>query len=406
MIKINKDSPEVAKAEKAHWEWVRSNFKIKEPKPPQNASREVKGAFTKAVNRKKRLYELLGFITEKQKKDQNYFAEDKDQEFEELICTQPSQLKRVRDSLKFKNLVVEKSSQLKEYLKKKKDLKNDQDNEALKNEVEALEAVVKNDLDEYNKKKKLSDEIQQLLGYKKLYDKESSWNAYSLCDSLKLTVCPYCNRQYVFTAKNEEGEWKCRPQLDHFYVKSKYPFLSCSFYNLIPSCPFCNEGKNDCDKDTIYPYLEEFGNNAVFRMDGDEIKIVKTAQKSFIPKASYKISIEKKFSESEIAIDRVQGHKIEKFKKLVKNSNDVFHLEILYNGHQLELKNLLVKYAAILGVNLEKYAEIYYEEKNVSEEKKESLKKILLGLPLFFDDGDDYPLRKFKTDIINQLDEV
>lgn len=406
MIKINKDSPEVTDAEKAHWEWVRLNFKIKEPQPPQTASREDKGVFTKSVNRKKRLYELLGFITEEQKKDKTYFAEDKDQEFEDLIRVKPSQLKMIRDSSKFKNLVVEESDQLKEYLKKKKDLKNDPNNETLKEEVNALEGVVDDDLDEYNKKKELSDEIQQLLGYEKLYDKDSQWNAYKLCDSLKLTVCPYCNRQYIFTAKNEEGKWKCRPQLDHFYVKSKYPFLSCSFYNLIPSCPFCNEGKNDCDKDTIYPYLEEFGNNAVFRMDGDEIKIVKTEQKNFIPKARYKISLENFFSENENAKDLVQGHKIREYEQLVENSNDVFHLEILYNGHQLELKNLLVKYAAVLGVNLEKYAEIYYEEKNVSEEKKESLKKILLGLPLFFDDGDDYPLRKFKTDIINQLDDV
>ena len=161
MIKINKDSPEVTDAEKAHREWVRLNFKIKEPQPPQTASREDKGVFTKSVNRKKRLYELLGFITEEQKKDKTYFAEDKDQEFEDLIRVKPSQLKMVRDSSKFKNLVVEESDQLKEYLKKKKDLKNDPNNETLKEEVDALEGVVDDDLDEYNKKKELVDMLIQ-----------------------------------------------------------------------------------------------------------------------------------------------------------------------------------------------------------------------------------------------------
>ncbi len=406
MIKINKDTPEVESALKTHWGWIKKNFRIGDDQPPKDAKKEVKSAFTRAVNRKKRLYELLGFISKEQKDDKKYFANDKDCKLKELICVEPSELRSKRDDPIFASLIVEQSEQVKEYNEKKKMLKNDPDNDSLQKEIAALEASISDDLMDYKQKREKSEEIQRLLGYEKLYSKNSFWNAYDFCKSLKLSVCPYCNRQYIFTAQNKNGKCECRPQLDHFYVKSKYPYLSCSFYNLIPSCPFCNEGKNDNDSDTIYPYLEEFGKNAVFRMDADEIEILKNDQKNFIPKAKYTVSIEKIFSNKEMDDDLVQNHSVEDYEKLVNNSNSVFHLETLYNAHQLDLKNLLVKYAAILGVNLEKYSEVYYGKKDSTEEEKKSLKKILLGLPLFFDDGDDYPLRKFKEDIINQLDKT
>lgn len=62
-------------------------------------------------------------------------------------------------------------------------------------------------------------------------------------------TCPYCNMVDIhYTpatafSKTEKGE------LDHFYPKEKYPMLGLSFYNLIPSCPSCNDfqHKNNWD---------------------------------------------------------------------------------------------------------------------------------------------------------------
>lgn len=70
-------------------------------------------------------------------------------------------------------------------------------------------------------------------------------------DELKIHACVYCNAQYAVTledVKNEKGQVKERVamyQLDHFMPKSKYPFLSTSFFNLQPCCANCNAHKSD-----------------------------------------------------------------------------------------------------------------------------------------------------------------
>lgn len=41
---------------------------------------------------------------------------------------------------------------------------------------------------------------------------------------ISVTTCPYCNRSYIFTS-NKSGT---RPQYDHYFPKSKYPYLALS----------------------------------------------------------------------------------------------------------------------------------------------------------------------------------
>lgn len=59
---------------------------------------------------------------------------------------------------------------------------------------------------------------------------------HNFIDEINLGTCPYCNRSYSYTVK----DGSIKPELDHFFPKSKYPFLAVSYYNLIPSCPTCN----------------------------------------------------------------------------------------------------------------------------------------------------------------------
>jgi hypothetical protein len=71
-------------------------------------------------------------------------------------------------------------------------------------------------------------------------------------------VCPYCD--------GDLGS----PQVDHFYPKSDYPYLSCHPLNLVPICPTCNSRENkgtkaplarrrdpqhDSKYDWFHPYL-------------------------------------------------------------------------------------------------------------------------------------------------------
>lgn len=62
-----------------------------------------------------------------------------------------------------------------------------------------------------------------------------------LIEALGIRTCVYCNLQYALTINHSQGLY----ELDHRFPKSKYPYLCTTFYNLQPSCPSCNHGKNN-----------------------------------------------------------------------------------------------------------------------------------------------------------------
>ncbi len=405
MIKIEVTS-DVDEALAAHWKWMSHRFRIGEK--IDGLERAEKGAFTRARNKKKRLYVLLGYITDGQKNNDS-LVDSFDDAFEKLICSKPKELiEYVRGSLKpkYQNLILKAPSKYRTYVRKKKKLdsmddKSDPKYKTLEQEIQNLESS--SEITEFEKKKKNGDAIQKLLNYEGLYDEEEDWNAYKLCKKINLSVCPYCNRQYIFTIiRDEKGV--VRPQLDHFFVKSVYPYLSCSFFNLIPSCPFCNEGKGDDDRETIYPYLEEFGKDYVFRMDVSDVEDIRNLKKIKPKDVDYSLCLDDGNVDAAPRRTFQQVNDATEFKKLLHASDEIFHLTELYKAHQADLKDLLEKYINTTGVILNELAKKYYNEKNdVTDEKKENLRRVLLGLPIKIDNG-DYPLRKFKEDIIDQLE--
>ncbi len=71
-------------------------------------------------------------------------------------------------------------------------------------------------------------------------DNQTKYNAYSYCNYLNITVCPYCDEEYL-DVLIKEGEKPIRTlEIDHFYPKSDYPALAMCFYNLVPSGQNCN----------------------------------------------------------------------------------------------------------------------------------------------------------------------
>lgn len=69
---------------------------------------------------------------------------------------------------------------------------------------------------------------------------------------LGIKTCVYCNSNYTVTDHHGVAYY----DLDHYKPKSKYPYLSISFFNLQPSCPVCNRIKND-DSTELYMNLWE-----------------------------------------------------------------------------------------------------------------------------------------------------
>ncbi|WP_435522677.1 HNH endonuclease [Chryseobacterium indoltheticum] len=88
-----------------------------------------------------------------------------------------------------------------------------------------------------------------------------------LSEKMNVRVCPYCNHNYIFTLNvaesKSENKITSKPHFDHYLPKSKYPILSLSLYNLIPSCSVCNKIKDEREF-TFYPYDETSKENLKF----------------------------------------------------------------------------------------------------------------------------------------------
>ncbi len=100
-----------------------------------------------------------------------------------------------------------------------------------------------------------------------------------------INVCPYCNRNFVNPIYKEEAaeegkdHKKWSPDIEHFFPKSIYPFLSLSISNLLPSCTFCNKIKHDIDTykhNCISPYaIKNSDFKFDFYLDLNQVKKVK-----------------------------------------------------------------------------------------------------------------------------------
>lgn len=66
---------------------------------------------------------------------------------------------------------------------------------------------------------------------------EKNLEKWEFINRIKIDTCSYCNRNYIYTTTKNKN---IKPEIDHFYPKSKYPILGLSYFNLIPSCKSCN----------------------------------------------------------------------------------------------------------------------------------------------------------------------
>ena len=90
-------------------------------------------------------------------------------------------------------------------------------------------------------------------------------------ERLNVKTCCYCNMNYTLLIEEKKVrtiEEKALMQFDHFYDKAKYPHLSMSMYNLVPSCAICNQGKHRNESLPIYfnPYYRSLFELYQFRV--------------------------------------------------------------------------------------------------------------------------------------------
>lgn len=96
------------------------------------------------------------------------------------------------------------------------------------------------------------------------------------CVQFNIIYCPYCNDQPVSVIRILDNATAIEKrmalhQLDHFYPQSRYPFLSLSFFNLIPGCAVCNsqlKGEKQFDIDTHFnPFHKKFNDYFYFEIN-------------------------------------------------------------------------------------------------------------------------------------------
>lgn len=434
MIRINISENKMKEIEEIHWEWFKENGdkklkqylqdkKYKKNKKEESDIPEYVYDFLKFLDKNKKCI-IIGNLrqgTEEIKSIDSLIEEIKDKYHAvynyNLI---ENFMKKTKSKLKFKEIKNKKESiknqkLLKSTKDKMKELFKDKNINCKKvlkmiDEIEIKKGEVKgfDKLEEKNKALKVI--LEDIFNYKSFTDggkanykgKEIKWGAYELLKKLGVTVCPYCNRQYINTYIDKNS--KMRADIDHFYPKSKYPFLAVSLYNLIPSCHSCNSSlkgsydfyKNKC----IYPYKEDFGQDAKFttKFLGEKDKAKNDKSESVQEEDLYDINYLLGNSDNfDIDIEPIDLNS-DKGKK-IHNSISIFRLDKIYNFHKDYVKELIKK--AII-YNESRIDELYEQYPELFSSREEVVQMVVSNY-IDKDDLGKRPLAKLTMDICEQL---
>ena len=204
-----------------------------------------------------------------------------------------------------------------------------------------------------------------------------------------VTVCPYCNRNFINVTEEANTS-----QLDHFFPKNEYPLFALCFYNLIPACYGCNN-KESTRKFYVSPYDESI-------TDIDELLKFSLNIKSadFINNSeSIDIIIKDDISEEELK-QLESKDKLSVRQKLLKDKY-VIDTRSLYKLHTDVVQELLWKQ--------EVYSNSYkikLEEILATSDKKFSKYEIDRMIVGYYTDKENYgnrPLSKMVTDISKEI---
>lgn len=206
----------------------------------------------------------------------------------------------------------------------------------LKNGVAGIKELNKN-------LKYIRDLVDEVYDYSEIIDAQAR---YEISCLMKISVCPYCNRQYI-TILN--GTKKGTATFDHYYREATYPIFKLSLYNLVPSCYACNsvlKGKDD--REHLNPwYMEK--EEVVF-----DIKLLKD-EKHYL-KNFYAGYGNQAYVDAELLVQNANSGD-----KKTENSMDVFKLQDTYRIHTQD--------AAQFAAKAQKYERGKYKESLINKLK-------------------------------------
>jgi len=326
--------------------------------------------------------------------DENGFSDKKVREF---LCKKfkfdDTEMQRYKDYCEEIQKIVKKDISFKDVESSIEVLLiDDKDKMKIKTYIEEI----KHNTEIKRKKDELKKRVKKLIGAETPiidYDYIQDDLRHKLILSLNISVCPYCNRQYI-TSWNDEKKKKKKTtaDLDHFYPKSIFPAFSLSLFNFIPSCQICNSRmKGDKWSDVIYPYEERFGDDAYFEVTNLEKKV--NNDNDYYDKLLRNLlGQSSELMELDIKINTESDKKIK-----IENSKDMFKLNEVYQTHKSYVKELLLKKRIYDdGAYLESLKN-QFDKLNLDEY---SLQQFLYGYNWQDGEDPDRPLSKLTYDIL------
>lgn len=214
-----------------------------------------------------------------------------------------------------------------------------------------------------------------------------------------IRACVYCNAEYLAYVDGEKKVLKRnkkgtsvttkmiklgRFQIDHFMPQSLFPFLCISFYNLQPSCSYCNLWKSDEPKIEFNLYTKNKSKIDPFLINLD-------------PESINRYVLSHNINDLKIIIDTPNE------KKLIKNHKDVFAIDKLYESYLDEAEEIVWKALIYNETNVEQLKENY---KDIFDKLKIDVGRFLYG---YYDNEPNIhirPLTKMKQDIFKQVKEL
>lgn len=196
-------------------------------------------------------------------------------------------------------------------------------------------------------------------------ENEIKKNNISLIQDLGITVCPYCNRNYINSRDDSSG---C--DFDHYYDKQTYPFFALSLYNLIPSCSTCNRIK----KSESYDFCP-------FKVNSDE-------------KVMFKVVLSSDSSKLQLYF----GDK--------SQENNVLKLEDAYKIHEKDVAEMFRKETEYCKDYRDYLINLLGDRGNLGEEFSEEFFDYMIFGEIAndgFNDYLNYPLSKLKKDTYDYI---
>ena len=202
---------------------------------------------------------------------------------------------------------------------------------------------------------------------------------------LGLRVCPYCGRSYIygFSTERDGKTVAIKPQIDHLFPKSIYPFLAVNFFNLIPCCQSCNMIAEKGDQDVLTKRP-----NGRLRINHPYLFDDKTVT------FGYNLKSEKPFNADEIEIN------VDYHDDVLKDGyNKLFFIDEYYKRHNLEAHDLYIKLKSLIYIGPQKS----YDAIGIPHNIWEQLPLILFGYNFSNEEAAKHPLCKFNHDIYKKM---